>query len=246
MSKSSDKVKLWREKTKIRLVESFGGKCCICGYNKCMESLAFHHIDPSKKEFSFGKIIANPCSWKKIVVEIRKCICVCNNCHGEIHKGITKIPNDAPMFNEKYVDYKKLEIESKMDKCPVCGKLKPQHQITCSRECGSSRSNNINWNDYDLNKMINEMSIIEISEIIGVSPAAVSKRLKKLQKEQKIKNTKSREKFSVTKEELEKLIKEKSMTELGKMYNVSSNAIKKRCVKYGIKIEKYYWQNNKY
>jgi len=246
MSRQSEGVKRWRELTKIRLVKAFDGKCCICGYNKCMDSLAFHHIDPTKKEFSFGRIVANPVSWEKIVKEIRKCVCVCHNCHGEIHQGMTKVPDNVPHFNEIYADYKKQERLEDMDLCPICGGLKLKHQITCSKECAAKRTNTIEWDKYDLHKMINEMSINKISDIIGVSSAAVSKRLKKLYKEEKRKNIKSKEKFSVTKEELEKLIKEKSMTELGKIYNVSSNAIKKRCVRYGIKIEKYYWQNNKY
>ena len=28
-------------------VEEKGGKCSICGYNKCIEALEFHHLDPT-------------------------------------------------------------------------------------------------------------------------------------------------------------------------------------------------------
>jgi 5-methylcytosine-specific restriction endonuclease McrA len=45
-------------------------------------------------------------------------------------------------------------------------------------------------------------------------------------------------KFEIAKEELEKLVKEYPLTTLGKMYGVSDNAIKKRCKRLGIVLEK--------
>jgi hypothetical protein len=45
-------------------------------------------------------------------------------------------------------------------------------------------------------------------------------------------------KFDVTKEELEKLIKEHPMTTVGKMFGVTDNSIRKRCKKLGVLIEK--------
>lgn len=50
-------------------------------------------------------------------------------------------------------------------------------------------------------------------------------------------------KFQISKEELEKLIKEKPMTEIGKMFGVSSNSIKKRCklLKIELKPMRGYW-----
>lgn len=54
---------------------------------------------------------------------------------------------------------------------------------------------------------------------------------------------KSELKFEVSKEELESLIKEKPMTEIGKQFGVSDNAIKKRCKKLGIELKdmRGYW-----
>jgi hypothetical protein len=39
--------KSYYRKTKEKLIEYKGGKCQICGYNKCTSALEFHHLDPS-------------------------------------------------------------------------------------------------------------------------------------------------------------------------------------------------------
>lgn len=55
-------------------------------------------------------------------------------------------------------------------------------------------------------------------------------------------------KITATKEELELLIKNRTYTEIGKMFGVSDNAIKKRCKKLGIVLENRlgYWTKVKY
>ncbi len=79
---STTYVKNYRKKIKQRAIEFLGSKCSICSYNKCIEALEFHHIDPTQKEFSIsGKSI----SWSKIEKELKKCILVCCRCHREIH-----------------------------------------------------------------------------------------------------------------------------------------------------------------
>ena len=82
---SSEKVKKWRHETKKRIIESMGGKCQICGYNKCDSALDLHHINPEEKEISLASIRANPKSWSLIVAELRKCVLICANCHREEH-----------------------------------------------------------------------------------------------------------------------------------------------------------------
>lgn len=77
---------------KQRAVDYKGGCCELCGYNKCIASLEFHHVDPSEKDsdarnFRYWK-------WERVVTEIDKCILVCANCHREIHDELwnAKIP----------------------------------------------------------------------------------------------------------------------------------------------------------
>jgi hypothetical protein len=62
---------------------------------------------------------------------------------------------------------------------------------------------------------------------------------------EKLKKQKPRTlKFEVTKEDLEKLVKEKPMTKIAEMFGVSDNAVKSRCKKLGIVLENRqgYWR----
>ena len=73
-----------RREYKIKLVQIAGGKCSRCGYDKCMDALAFHHKKGSEKEGGVGKLISN-IGWKKLKKEIEKCELLCANCHFEHH-----------------------------------------------------------------------------------------------------------------------------------------------------------------
>lgn len=71
-----------RRRNKIRLVEYKGGKCEICGYNKCIDALELHHLNPNEKEFGIAGATR---SLEKLKVEADKCILLCANCHRELH-----------------------------------------------------------------------------------------------------------------------------------------------------------------
>jgi len=45
----SDSVSRRRRKVKAILVGEAGGHCCICGYDRNMRALHFHHLEPSQK-----------------------------------------------------------------------------------------------------------------------------------------------------------------------------------------------------
>lgn len=66
------------------LVEYMGGKCEICGYNKCIKALEFHHISPLEKEFSLSDY-AKSKNLEIAKVELSKCKLLCSNCHRELH-----------------------------------------------------------------------------------------------------------------------------------------------------------------
>ena len=84
------RVKSFRNRTKEKAVEYKGGKCVICGYNRCSSALDFHHIDPSSKDFVISQYSNR--SWDIVVNELDKCILVCSNCHREIHAGFINVP----------------------------------------------------------------------------------------------------------------------------------------------------------
>jgi len=174
----SEKVKRWRKATKKRIVKAMGSKCVCCGYNKCNRALKLHHLDPEKKEFGFGRIMANPKSWAKIVIELRKCILVCGNCHEEINEGITPVPKKCSRFDETFVTYKKIMPQTY---CPVCKGPKAYVNKTCSSACAATLARKVDWNNVDLPAMMKKYKYwAEIGRQIGVTGGAVKKRAKKL------------------------------------------------------------------
>lgn len=87
-----------RKRYKQKYVDYKGGKCVLCGYNKCLGALHFHHSD-NNKEFAItkGGVIRG---WETVKKELDKCILVCANCHAEEHErllecGLTGKPQDC-------------------------------------------------------------------------------------------------------------------------------------------------------
>lgn len=61
-----------------------GGKCEICGYNRCIAALEFHHMDPKLKDFSVSSKKFHSLN-EVIKAELDKCQLCCATCHREIH-----------------------------------------------------------------------------------------------------------------------------------------------------------------
>jgi hypothetical protein len=69
---------------KKKALEEKGGKCILCGYNKCYRALHFHHVNDFLKEIEISK-----CStWTQAEKELEKCVLLCANCHFEAHSGM--------------------------------------------------------------------------------------------------------------------------------------------------------------
>lgn len=87
---SVEAVQKRRDELKKMAVEYKGGKCEICGYDKYVGALEFHHLNPEEKEFGIGAK-GYTRSFEKVKNELDKCIMVCSNCHKEIHAGLINI-----------------------------------------------------------------------------------------------------------------------------------------------------------
>lgn len=59
-------------------------KCLHCG-NTDFRVMEFHHVDASKKERNISDLLARKNSWQNIMKELKKCICLCANCHRLVH-----------------------------------------------------------------------------------------------------------------------------------------------------------------
>lgn len=103
---NSNRVLAWRNRAKAKLVEIAGGRCAICGYNRCQKALEFHHLDPNEKDFPVtGSSVTR--RFAEMVVEARKCIVLCANCHREVHDG---------MISQTELDSKQIFLEDVAEK----------------------------------------------------------------------------------------------------------------------------------
>ncbi len=75
--------RIQKNTAKETLVALKGGKCERCGYDKCIQALEFHHLDPTQKEFNLSTLRGG--AIKHSLIEIEKCILLCSNCHKEEH-----------------------------------------------------------------------------------------------------------------------------------------------------------------
>ncbi len=81
----------WRIAIKPKLVKMLGGKCSLCGYDKYIGALEFHHLNRSEKKFKLSEVMRNQKSWPLILEEVKKCVLLCSNCHKEVEAGISMV-----------------------------------------------------------------------------------------------------------------------------------------------------------
>ena len=74
-----------RKALKQKAVAYKGGRCALCGYDKSLEALSFHHI--GGKDFGISSR-GHTRSWERVQQELDTCVLVCSNCHAEIHAGL--------------------------------------------------------------------------------------------------------------------------------------------------------------
>jgi transposase len=86
-----ERVSQRRRKVKQILVAEAGGRCALCGYDRYLGALHFHHLDPSTKSFHLSMQGVTR-SLAAARAEMAKCALLCANCHAEVEAGLASLP----------------------------------------------------------------------------------------------------------------------------------------------------------
>lgn len=89
-----------RQKRMGEWINSLKTPCVFCGEADpiCID---WHHIDPSQKSFQISHIRGK--AKERTLEEIKKCVCVCANCHRKLHAGkisLSQIGIEVPIVTE--------------------------------------------------------------------------------------------------------------------------------------------------
>ncbi len=131
-------------KRKLELIKFHGGKCEICGYDKNISALEFHHINSVDKKFQLDMRHLSNTSLDELYAESCKCQLLCANCHREIHNPKLTIENVVNLIETKAQDKTSFSNRKEFGSiCPVCGKRFPKitRKIFCSKECREKNKN---------------------------------------------------------------------------------------------------------
>lgn len=155
-----DVIKKFRQKRKRDFIVALGGRCQLCGYNRVISSLAFHHLRDKVFELDERRF---QYSMQKIFLEAVKCILICHNCHGEVHAGLIdqeKIDTANAVVNDIVANY-----QTPHGKCARCGNdCKRTFCSDCDKTAGSSKAKYPPDDEF-------------IAEVQRTSGAAVARRL---------------------------------------------------------------------
>jgi hypothetical protein len=222
----NSKVIAWRKEAKQKLIERFGGKCEICGYNRCARSLHFHHIDPGMKVFGIAKG-GNTKSWPRILKEAQKCVLLCSNCHGEIEDGMLNVSEEIILRSEDdnwlLADITSFYKKAGSQKSANKAQKRSKKQIKKTPNQTEKR-------------VKRENKCIECDKKIGLHS------LRCLSCSNKLPKPDSRKVERPQKEELEKMVWEMPTTKIAQQYGVSDKAVGKWVKAYGIeKPGRGYW-----
>lgn len=199
-----------RRRNKIELVKYKGGKCEICGYDKCIDALQFHHKDPNTKEFEIGN--GNIRSLTKLKKEADKCVLVCCRCHVEIHSEIrnNEERKKREEINKNILDFNKITTKKIYNKPKEEDVLKIKEMIE------------------------NGYTTISIAKKMNFAPTTLKRFMVKYNLEN-FNNSSILKNY--TKEQLVEDLKElKNFSSIGRKYGITGNSIKKWCYRNGLPI----------
>ena len=172
---------------KLELIAERGNKCEICGYDKNIAALDFHHLNPEEKSFQLDARHLSNTSTDKIREELKKCILVCANCHRELHYP-TMEKNQIPQILEE-IRSKHTSVlitqKKKMAICKQCGKEFEyvKGKKYCSKECKDTAQGRDKYPTYEeIVKKHNELNSWEkVAVFYGVT-RKILQRIRRLNK----------------------------------------------------------------
>ena len=204
-------VKNHRNRLKEKLVEYKGGKCEICGYDKCIEALEFHHLNPEEKDFSISSY--STLSFENLKKEVDKCILVCANCHREIHHYENERKRNEDFKTEREVFS---EIMRNRDKYGI-KQIKDSYKYLANTDIFEDIKSGVRREDILKKYHINNRTFNQFLRANGITYS-----------KQKVVPNKP------NKEELSALLETNSKAAVARMFGVSWNAVAKWCKKYEI------------
>src|SRR3954447_17357774 len=86
----SEAVSRRRRRVKQIVVAEAGGCCAVCGYDRCISALQFHHLNGATKLFGLAERGFTR-SIEVVRAEAAKCVLLCSNCHAEVEAGIVSV-----------------------------------------------------------------------------------------------------------------------------------------------------------
>ena len=85
--------------------EYLGNECFFCGEE---EYLHFHHVNPEEKSYTVTSKYSY--AWDTLVLELDKCILLCDDCHKDVHR-----PKELTHNRWRFVKYKCRCMTCKLD-----------------------------------------------------------------------------------------------------------------------------------
>ena len=179
-------------RNKVIAVQYKGGKCELCGYNKNIKALDFHHIDPTQKDFNISK--QKNSNLERLKPELDKCLLLCSNCHREIHDDEYKKTGNINwtlyediLVNGTKFSHKVISVYFCQNHCGTKISKDSKYCIACfsilrtDPQSGLATPTKIQWpSKEELEKLVWEVPRLQLVKQLGVSDVAIAKHCKHL------------------------------------------------------------------
>lgn len=98
--KNKLQISIESKKRREEFTQMYKKPCEKCGESR-LYLIHFHHIDPKAKLFTIGKYSLK--NQELLEEEVKKCVCLCPNCHNEFHYLYGSNPKDPIASLNEYL-----------------------------------------------------------------------------------------------------------------------------------------------